>query len=671
MFKVLESTLSFVIKGKDISLKVSGFGGSYTDGKNMHIGLSKDFKGLPLNIIYMMTIALIGHEGQHVLSSNFEEFKKYNEEEVNKLVDKGVSRRFASHYVHSVGNIIEDGRIENILVNRLPGFIPKIQYLNMFFWSKREMNKDNDEFSVFISTMLSLSVLGIYPKNYNVFNGSKVDKEIEKIKPLIFKGIKATTCKDGLNVCREILSISEPFILDLYKDIKQEEELREQIMEMLKEFLEEHEGSSEEDYNDSQKHSSHIQVENQDEEKEGNSSSNSEKSEEEKNESASQDEDSKNSSSDSKEDDKQDSKGNSSSNSQKEDKVDSKGNSSSDSQKEDKVDSKENSSGDSKKEDDSNSQDEDIEEKMKSLAEKLKEEAEKDIKKEEKRKNKRNKSEKNKEDYSLPKEEAKKIAEKIHSFSFEETPNDFPLKASLPVETKTLAKKFKRQVKDIFNSKNRGSVSCQEKGVLDTDNIFRVGMGNYNVFKTEVVKNGKDHVLYFLRDGSGSMMGHKDMSSILSLAIMEEGLKGVVPFKAVTFYCGAQTVKHRVIKDWKDKSKKNYAYNYIQKYSATGGNMDSVSIEIASKELLRRPEKDKTLIILSDGLPYSMERTKKAIKDSRDKGINVIGIMFGSEGFRRNNLTFYKDMYQKNIIATSVDKIPNKLVKVLKEVLKY
>ena len=53
-----------------------------------------------------------------------------------------MSKRFASHFVHAIGNIIEDGRIEIILANRLPGYIPKLQFEYVFLEAKRSNRRN-------------------------------------------------------------------------------------------------------------------------------------------------------------------------------------------------------------------------------------------------------------------------------------------------------------------------------------------------------------------------------------------------------------------------------------------------------------------------------------------------------------------------------------------------
>ena len=65
--------------------------------------------------------------------------------------------------------------------------------------------------------------------------------------------------------------------------------------------------------------------------------------------------------------------------------------------------------------------------------------------------------------------------------------------------------------------------------------------------------------------------------------------------------------------------------------------MDGYNIRIAIKELEKRPERNKVLIILSDGQPsgysnyygkYAMFDVKQAVRSGRKAGIKIFNIMF-------------------------------------------
>lgn len=692
MYKVMKSTLSFILKGKKVDFRLNIGGGSYTDGETVTVGLPEPLFEASYNEMYIAILALLGHEGQHVLSSNMNSFQKYIEEETELLVKKGMSKRFAQNFVHSVGNIVEDGRIENILVNRLPGYVSKIQFLNMYFWNLNEMTEEIHEFHALTSTMISLSVLGIYPKGYHkVFSKTKLDAEIEKIKPLILAGTKARTCDDGLNICRDIISTIEPYLFELYEEVREQEELMEKIMEFLESLQDDFNNSEETELNEGQGQTSHLQIPKlkKDDKNNGEGSKNSE-SKEDENEKGNKEGNSSSKSNDKDKNKKKDEKKNTKdeTNVKNEDK---------DNVKEEDEEGKtpEGEKGDNNKNNQEDSKsvaneelelsqganpdaefeenadkltEEVINETLKGISEELMDEAGqkfKEVEREDKENKKRIKTEI---DYGLTNEEKTELRNKHRSLSFREIPNDFPLVHNLPAEIKVPSKKFRKEIEEIFKNKNKMNLDGQRKGVLNPDNLYRIGLGDYNVFTIEGNMDYGDYVIYILRDGSGSMHGEKEIASAYALSIIEEGLRGIVPFKTVTFSARGG-VEHHVVRDWNSKSNKNYAYNFLKHQSATGYNEDAYSIRVATKELLKRPEKDKILIVLSDGLPPSIEDTKEAIREARKEKIHLVGIMFGNEEFRRNNFEQYKEMYEKNIIATAPKGIPSKLTSVLKQIL--
>ena len=101
------------------------------------------------------------------------------------------------------------------------------------------------------------------------------------------------------------------------------------------------------------------------------------------------------------------------------------------------------------------------------------------------------------------------LRNKHRSLSFREIPNDFPLVHNLPAEIKVPSKKFRKEIEEIFKNKNKMNLDGQRKGVLNPDNLYRIGLGDYNVFTIEGNMDYGDYVTYILRDGSGSMHGEK------------------------------------------------------------------------------------------------------------------------------------------------------------------
>lgn len=730
----LNAMLGYLTGKPKIGLRVVMGGGSFTDGSMVTVGLSEEYCDLEIPDIYTILVALLIHESQHVVSSNFKNFSKYIDEQTNRLVKEGLPRQFAQKIVHSIGNILEDGRIERISGRNFKGSIKNLQFLNIFHWQQGGVTGEEDNISLLLNIMLTHAKLGIYPKNYTEFGiGTRADEEFEKIKHLIPKAVTSRTHADGLAVCVEVIDEILPFLLEEFEAIREEYEQMQKMMEELQKIMNssEFKNSEETQTNDGGSGSPiHLPKPSKDESKEqksqgggsgeedgdgekevGKGGSGSKKSKEVseekeneagqgKGEKADKDSEEKSEKSteapgsndgnktedgegegegkDGEEKSEKPSKTPDSEDGDKSEDGDGKDKSAdSSSENAQKESAASNGSEQNKEESSMESSgreealtDKDVEASVEELLERigkdLREEATKGI------------SEIERLDKVAEQEAVNnqiepafkmKDARKELGVDFKEAPLMAQPNVSVPSEIKVNAAKFKRDVEKIMKSRAQLNLNGQPKGVLSDEDLFRVGMKDYSVFTIEGNKSLSDHVFYILQDGSGSMQGEKEQNSAYALSVIEEGLKGIVPFKITTFSAGSSCILHYVVKPWSGKSKKNYSFSYYKTKRAGGGNEDDVSIRVATAELKERAERDKVLIVLSDGLPSSTKKTKEAIKVARKEGIHVVGIMFGDENFRNRNYKEYRNMYEKNIISTSVHGVPTKLAETLKKIL--
>jgi cobalamin biosynthesis protein CobT len=98
-------------------------------------------------------------------------------------------------------------------------------------------------------------------------------------------------------------------------------------------------------------------------------------------------------------------------------------------------------------------------------------------------------------------------------------------------------------------------------------------------------------------------------------------------------------------------------------------NVDGESIEVATQRLLRRPEKRRVLIVLSDGQPawhchdydLPMRHTKQAVEKAEASGVETIGI-----GILDNTVRHF---YPKHIILSDLQSLPAAVMTELKKVL--
>lgn len=251
------------------------------------------------------------------------------------------------------------------------------------------------------------------------------------------------------------------------------------------------------------------------------------------------------------------------------------------------------------------------------------------------------------------------------------------LHAPVPVSWKRTAARFRREVEAIKRNKMARTLRGQRAGILDVERLHQWPTKEVNLFMRKKLPFEHDYVFYLLEDGSGSMSGAKERKAKEALFMMEEGLKTWrFPFKMATFSTDGDKVIHHVIKGFSENRKGAYAVNAWHERQASGANKDGFSIRVAVKELLKRPEKEKVLIVLSDGLPveYSSEQdalddVKQAVKEARKAGVHVIAMMFGDEEFRASHVEKYKYMYDNSIINCKPEHIPFQLSRVLRRLL--
>lgn len=716
VYKQLKATVSFLIPHRsDVKLILNIGGDSFTDGNTITVGLPEIFIKSSYEEIFTALRALTGHECQHINSSNFDAYRRYQEELVDYFLKKYSKfpsysfRNYILKIAKAFGNGTEDGRIEKILGSRFPGYVKYLKFLNGAIWKCYPV-RGVSELEDFLTSVVRFAATGLNPKDFSKFyKGSNLEKNLNKIKPLILRGIDAPTCQRCFDICKEMIWEVEDYLISLLENLTNEDEEFLANMSTNPEFT----TSEEREYNTNPSVSIHFKPpkEEQNQEK----PSNEQSSEKDNNDEKGQEKDSSgkghseeslkeekkenaNSSTGSKEnnekeseefDEKQinDGAGNEKSNGEEENEEKSN-NDEEDSQQEISDSSSSNNQSDDMKQENllsEENEDSSIEEAISEELKELIKEVAKEVKEKiEEKSKKKGKKEKNEEEYKLTDEDMLELENQYKNDCYNRfvEKRGLPLCRQLPVELKREGARFRKEIERILRNKEAYTLRGQRKGILDVNSLYKLQAKDFHVFMKKGAPVQSDYVFYLLEDGSGSMLDYdKDIQSKHALSIMEEGLKGIVPFKIATFtveWWTENAVVHHVVKDFNENNTHyNYSFNALKYRRAEGGNKDGYSIRVATKELLKRPEKDKVLIILSDGLPEDykggMRRgivdVKQAVKEARKAGILVVAIMFGTEEFRNANMEVYRYMYEKNIISCDPSNITNQLIRMLKKVL--
>lgn len=248
---------------------------------------------------------------------------------------------------------------------------------------------------------------------------------------------------------------------------------------------------------------------------------------------------------------------------------------------------------------------------------------------------------------------------------FRTNPHSEKAPADLVAKGKRLAKK----IDTIFNRKSVKDKRDVKYGLVDSQNLGKFITGQQDFYRQDGRKVAPDIACLILKDDSGSMQGKNENSAMEVLAELEETFKELkFPLRMQAF----STMGHensKIIKSWNDTDRsKNYSWSFHCSSYPDGGNNDAYSIALATDVLAQRKEKNKLLIVVSDGAPCcSTELVKKAVCRAQTMGIFVISILIGTESDVNANWNTFVSMYGKNLLSGSLDNLGNQMFKFLKK----
>lgn len=221
---------------------------------------------------------------------------------------------------------------------------------------------------------------------------------------------------------------------------------------------------------------------------------------------------------------------------------------------------------------------------------------------------------------------------------FVESTRKYSPTGRLPLELENKGKSLDRRIDQLIKNKQEPDLRFLRSGMLDTRRIANLAMGDIDVFKKKGEPVKSDVAGFLLMDNSGSMgdgPGSTRYACCNAFAVLEEGFKEHMPLKIAAFdAAGTDKVMHEVIKEFDEVAPANLSFNFRDLGRSGWGNKDGYSIRVAAKQLSMRPEKDKILIIASDGFPTEyrggfdegIADVKSAVEEARKAGIRTIGM---------------------------------------------
>lgn len=203
-------------------------------------------------------------------------------------------------------------------------------------------------------------------------------------------------------------------------------------------------------------------------------------------------------------------------------------------------------------------------------------------------------------------------------------------------------------------------------GEIVPSKLWKVGrVADLKVFN-KVLKNEKGgYVVDIFLDGSGSQRSRQGNVAAQGYIISQALTLAGIPNRVMSF---SSFLDYTILRRFRDYDSPESDNRNIFEYYATGNNRDGLAIRAVCRDLFRRPEEHKILIILSDGKPNDIKIAKtstirgetsykgmKAIKDTalevrkaRKNGALVLGVFTGKE----EDLYAEKYIYGKDFIYT-------------------
>ncbi len=202
-------------------------------------------------------------------------------------------------------------------------------------------------------------------------------------------------------------------------------------------------------------------------------------------------------------------------------------------------------------------------------------------------------------------------------------------------------------------------------------------------YKKQEPSHEIDAVFTLLMDCSASMYDKMEQTK-LGVTLFHESLKSLkVPHEVVGFWedTNEATVENqpnyfKTVIDFR-KSLQRTSGPEITQLQPEEDNRDGLAIRVMTKRLLKRSEKQRFLLVFSDGEPAAMGYEKngiidthEAVSDARKRGIEVINVFLANSEIDEGQRKTIQNIYGSySILVSNIDELPDVLFPLLRRLL--
>ena len=234
---------------------------------------------------------------------------------------------------------------------------------------------------------------------------------------------------------------------------------------------------------------------------------------------------------------------------------------------------------------------------------------------------------------------------------------------------KPTIKKYQKFINSIKSSAEIKEGGYRYGTSIDSSNLAD-SKKRYWQRKTEDIET-PELVVSLLIDGSGSMGGEKELAAKKASIILHEILTSakinhrIAEFRSM----GDTNAEHNILINYNHKE--NDKYN-LANIDSNGCNRDGLAIRWALNDILKQPQPNKIIIVISDGLPSAYNNYSEAegdlkgsIKKAKTKKVPIIAIALEDETVYQSLKNYYKNI----LYCKKLEKLPDMLAKIITETL--